>query len=236
MNILCLDLSTKTGWSVFIDGKLHDWGVISHSISGGYQEGNYPINIVDAAQQIAIDVMTLTKSFRIDIVVTEETNLGKNRYSQKILEFIHCVVCQMLYRSSIGIKYLDSSKWRKLLDLKLDSNQKVNNKKLKTDREMRKAEIGRNWEEENQQAIEQDISGLKPRERNKILKGYEVSKKQYITKEMRKCKSRGKVTFKHLSVQYVNKKFKLELKLKDNDIADSICLGVAYLKQLGELK
>ena len=79
-----------------------------------------------------------------------------------------------------------------------------------------------------------DIKDLKPRERNKELKAFEIKKKQYVSKEMRKCKSHGKVTFKHLSVQYVNKEFKLEFKLKDNDIADSICLGVATLKQNGE--
>jgi hypothetical protein len=40
---------------------------------------------------------------------------------------------------------------------------------------------------------------------------------------------KGKVTKKHLSVRYVNGKFGLALKIKDNDIADAICLGTAYI-------
>jgi hypothetical protein len=39
---------------------------------------------------------------------------------------------------------------------------------------------------------------------------------------------RGKLTPKHLAVRHVNKRFGLQLKLKDNDVADSICLGEAF--------
>lgn len=41
---------------------------------------------------------------------------------------------------------------------------------------------------------------------------------------------KGKVTSKHLSVAYVNQRFGLDLAQKDDDIADAICLGEAYLK------
>ncbi len=53
-----------------------------------------------------------------------------------------------------------------------------------------------------------------------------------LTKEQRKhnklvkAKSaRGKVTPKHLAVSHVNQTFGLSLKMKDNDIADAICLA-----------
>lgn len=41
---------------------------------------------------------------------------------------------------------------------------------------------------------------------------------------------RGKITKKHLSVAYANTTYNLNLKLLNNDIADAICLGTAYLK------
>lgn len=234
MRILCLDMSTKTGWSVFIDGELEQYGVINTPVYGEYQGEGYPNNIIVSATALANEVESLVRKYRINKVVTEETNLGKNRYAQKILEFIHCVVCQKLYSINVDVRYLDSSKWRALLGMKLDSDQRSANKKLKNDREMRKAEIGKNWDTIFADEVSDAIKDLKPRERNKELKAFEIKKKQYVSKEMRKCKSHGKVTFKHLSVQYVNKEFKLEFKLKDNDIADSICLGVATLKQNGE--
>lgn len=39
---------------------------------------------------------------------------------------------------------------------------------------------------------------------------------------------RGKITPKHLAVKYANEKFGLQLKIKDNDIADAVCLGNAF--------
>jgi hypothetical protein len=47
-------------------------------------------------------------------------------------------------------------------------------------------------------------------------------------------KKRGKITKKHLSVRMVNEKFNKSLKLKDNDEADAILLGLAYVTKLAQ--
>ena len=39
---------------------------------------------------------------------------------------------------------------------------------------------------------------------------------------------RGKITPKHLSVKHANEQFGLQLKIKDNDVSDAICLGKAF--------
>lgn len=41
---------------------------------------------------------------------------------------------------------------------------------------------------------------------------------------------RGKISKKHVALRFVNQSYGLNLKMKDNDIADAICQGVAYLK------
>lgn len=41
---------------------------------------------------------------------------------------------------------------------------------------------------------------------------------------------KGSVTKKHVAIRYVNANFGLDMKVKDNDICDAICLGVAYLR------
>lgn len=46
---------------------------------------------------------------------------------------------------------------------------------------------------------------------------------------VKKKLAKGKITRKHLSVRLVNELFKLELKLKDDDVADAIALGYAYV-------
>jgi len=47
-------------------------------------------------------------------------------------------------------------------------------------------------------------------------------------KEVRNGKARGKLTSKHLAVRWANQMFGLELKQKDNDIADALALATAF--------
>jgi Holliday junction resolvasome RuvABC endonuclease subunit len=56
-------------------------------------------------------------------------------------------------------------------------------------------------------------------------------KNRIAGKKSHSGKGQGKVTWKHLSVNYVNQKFNLDLLLAQNDIADAICLGLFGLKQ-----
>lgn len=56
--------------------------------------------------------------------------------------------------------------------------------------------------------------------------GIKLSKDQRKhNKAVNKKQVRGKITSKHLAVAKVNAQFGLSLKLKDNDIADAICLA-----------
>lgn len=52
-------------------------------------------------------------------------------------------------------------------------------------------------------------------------------------KDIKSGIEKKKVTVKHLSVQKANELFGLSLKMKDNDKADAILLGTAYLKKNG---
>lgn len=137
----------------------------------------YPYNLVDAANDIAIKVSELAKDIGPDIIVIENTVKGRNRHTQRILEFIHFCVLTIL-RGKWEIVYMDPSQWRKNIALRLSNDDKENNKEVS--------------------------KGLK----------------------------RGKITKKHLSVRHVNDNYKLKLKLKDNDIADSICLVEGYINQV----
>jgi len=52
-----------------------------------------------------------------------------------------------------------------------------------------------------------------------------------MQREMRKSTGvKGKTTKKHLAVRMVNERFGLSFKVKDNDIADSILLGLAFIQ------
>ncbi len=181
MKVLALDISTKTGWSYFesadsfpLYGTLHvkveDFNVNDHP----ELSPKYPFNIVIAADEMARQILDLYIKFLPDIVIIENTVKGRNRHTQRILEFLHKAVLDRFKDMRMKLKYIDPSRWRSVLEIRLSNDDKINNKLV------------------NQ------------------------------------GKKRGKITKKHLSVRAVNSLYNLKLKLKDNDIADSICLGRAF--------
>jgi len=239
LKVLSLDISSETGWSLFDNAKLISYGQSISSVRGG-QEGDYPLNIIRAAKLMADELAVIIKENDVHFVVIEETNLGKNRYSQKVLEFFHCVIVDTINafsgKSETQIKYLDSSEWRAALGLALSSDQRKENKNIKNEREEQKAIFERGWWNENNESFQKEILELGKRDSNKIKKIYNARCNKYILDNMRKFRTKSKkVNFKHLSVQYVNSNYDLNFKMKDNDIADSICLGEAFYKILGDM-
>lgn len=178
MKVLAFDLSTKTGWALFEDEELKDKGLTSVFVKDfnvnqrPEKSESYPYNIVDSANKMAANVYGICIIKKPDLVVIENTVKGRNRHTQRILEFIHKAVLDKL-RGEFNIQYLDPSEWRSILSLRMTDEDKKNNRLVS--------------------------SG----------------------------KKRGKITKKHLSVRLVNEMFGLSLKIKDNDIADAICLGKA---------
>lgn len=185
MIILSLDISTKTGWSLFSFDKkfeLQEYGLMSCKQEGTKFDVFDPDSIdkilltVDDYSTKLTDLLNKTKP---DRVVIEQTNLGRQRIVQKLLEWIH-------YKTIIIIKekvgqhpiFVDSSQWRKAVGLKLSVEDRKHNKDIK------------------------------------------------------KNKKRGKIGKKQLAVRIVNDLFKHvlkePLKMKDNDIADSILVGLGY--------
>ncbi|MDE2103616.1 MAG: hypothetical protein KGL39_40635 [Patescibacteria group bacterium] len=205
MRILGLDISTKTGWALvdYEAGKeprLLSSGVIR--LSGpvvGYAGGKYPWSYLGAADVESADIMGLIREQLPDVVVIEEVNLGRSRYAQRILEFIHCQFLMALRAmvsddGALNVVYVSSSVWRQCLGLKLTSAQRRDNARLSR----AKAEASASGTRLNKKAL-----GL-----------------------------RGKVTKKHLALAYANQRYGLQLRVKDNDIADAICLATAYADSL----
>jgi Holliday junction resolvasome RuvABC endonuclease subunit len=192
MKILALDLSTKTGFAVYKDLELIGYGQMKLE-KPILAYGPYPWCYAMAADAVAKSVWDLVVTHQPQIIVIEETNLGKNRYAQKALEFIHCSVLRALSlraSSDFQIVYLSSSSWRKALELTLTKEDKKNNTKLS------KAKA---FAEASKTKLDKKTLGI-----------------------------RGRINKKHVALRFVNQHFNLSLKVKDNDTADAICLGLAY--------
>ncbi len=196
IKILALDISSHAGYAVVeVEGeekKLIGYGIVEKK-AGVKEYGPYPWSYLEVANEVANALMDLVQEHNPDVVVIEETNLGKNRYAQKLLEFIHATFLELASNrlTHNQVVYISSSAWRSALGLQMTKEQKKANAKLAKAKK------------------EAQASGAK------------LDKKALGV--------RGKVTKKHLAVEHANKVFDLKLKVKDNDIADAICLALAHL-------
>lgn len=203
-----MDLSTSTGLSILDSGAekpvLVAFGAIKLPVPiCAY--GEYPWSYLNASRTMASCIATwichnsgvgMEGFAPIDLVVIEETNLGKNRYAQKALEFIHsAVLVQLELAFKDRVIYLSSSEWRHNLGLTLSKDDKKNNAQISKAKTLAKT-TGITIYEAKAQA------GLK-----------------------------GKINKKHIAIRYVNEYFGLSLKMKDDDVADSICLALAALNK-----
>jgi hypothetical protein len=183
MKILSLDISSKSGWALHKDDQLLEYGLIRVEVKDFNVNKDvnksplYPYNLLDAANEMGQRLLDIVLKIEPDKIVIENTVKGKNRHTQRLLEWIHKEVTERLRSKNISFHYLDPSEWRSILEIRLTNEDKKNNRLVN--------------------------SG----------------------------KKRGKVTKKHLSVRAANHLYSLNLKIKDNDIADAICLGRAFYER-----
>lgn len=242
MKLLCLDLSTNSGWSVLIDGKLSLYGNIKVKVDGNESSPIYPQNFIHMAHDLAHEVGKLFIEHQPNVIVIEETNKGKNRYSQKQLEFIHFAVNvklgSWLNSHNFKVHYLDTSEWRTLLGLSLDKDQRKLNGVLNNQRSDASKKLLKEYNMIHYDELRHKLS-VQPgkREQNKIQKEFNIKREKWIASMLKSFRSKiegkvvGKITVKTLSVNFVNQYFNTTFKKKDNDITDSICLGIAFEKK-----
>lgn len=200
MRILCLDLSTHTGYAIF-DGEMGSKPKLlrSGTIDLGkpvHAFGPYPHSYRIAAWTMVQKIWSVVGDDFVDamtnVVVIEEINSGRDRYVQKLLENIHTATLQhtILGEKSVYLNSDGADGWRTNLGLVMTKEQKKLNAKLS--KAKRTAEAA----------------------------GAKLDKKALGIK--------GKTTKKHLAVARANAEYDLKLKQKDNNEADAICLGLAY--------
>ena len=142
MVILSLDLSCSIGWAL-LKGENKENPVILDSGVLKFNQpilstGEYPWCYLTVSKIMQGKVKELLQSIKypIDVIVVEEINLGKRVYSQKILEYIHLQVLELLrpwaeQDPKHAVKYIRSSEWRKVLGINYSKEDKLNNKKIK---------------------------------------------------------------------------------------------------------
>lgn len=200
-SILAFDLSTKTGWCLVDLSPLEVYYNTNKDIvcrvrvrlgkllSNDNQACPYPENYLRRAESIAQGVRRVIANSKPDLVVIEETNGSRSRYTQKMLEYIHYAVLQEIRGLGLmgSVRYINTSSWRAMLGLNLSKDDKKRNARL--------------------------ARGLRSGKTKKDLG------------------IKGKINKKHLAVSYTNDRLvSLTLKMKDNDVAEAMCIAIATAK------
>lgn len=128
--VLALDISTKTGWVSLVssdDGiELEAYGTVP---AIHMPEGAYPQVFVTWAYQCYGAVAELIDRFAPDVLVIEETSAGsKAIYTQKILEYTHFLVAQMIKQTGIKAVYLMTEEWRRECGCLMTKDESKKNK------------------------------------------------------------------------------------------------------------
>lgn len=138
MKVIALDVSTKTGWAIFHDGQPISWGTVFPDKTVK-DFGQYPQNYVLLAEYLVEQVMSklfgddgdhsLLRNPPFEVVI-EETNAGRQNYSQKMLEFLHFVLIKRLAALGVTPKYIRSGEWRGATESKMTKEEKSLNAKI----------------------------------------------------------------------------------------------------------
>lgn len=138
MKILGFDMATKTGWALIEDGQLAQCGLLKPEKLSKEDAGDVKDLIEDYRYlAVAVGMADLVSDkvleYRPDYIWIEQTNAGSFRSTQKLLEFIHCVVLSKL--SNIGyapnVRYVDTSSWRSHLKIRMTKDDSKHNKLVK---------------------------------------------------------------------------------------------------------
>lgn len=200
MRLLALDIATTTGYAVFTDGVLVTYGSVTAKKSTLTLP--YPQDVAHTAYQIASVCWNICLKEAPEVIVVEDTNPGgrANRRSQKMLEFIHAYFLEKV--AGMDVRYISTRQWRDTdLGIKINDKDKFKNKKI--------TEI---------------------RVKAKKMTSSKKEERTLINKLKKEVGIAGKVNKKHATIQWVNATYNLSLTATQDDVADAIAIGSAFLK------
>ncbi len=150
MLVLSLDISTKCGWSLLEGEKSPDAvpkiihsGCIrtTHTIQNHPEIKGYPWGFLRSLNDLTDAIFILALTHKPDHIVIEDTNGGggrASRYTQKALEFIHCLLLNKINRK-FEVTYINSSDWRKAVNLQMSKTDKKHNRIARKIRDLKKS-------------------------------------------------------------------------------------------------
>lgn len=137
MRVLGLDLSKKSGWALIDDSTLVAYGLVKcYDNKLAFRGVSEDFMFIRDSLDIADHIRSIITQYPSDFIYIEQTNKGRNRTSQKQLEFIHYSVLAMIDQQGLKekVRYTDTSAWRMGLGIRMSKEDAQHNKQIKARR------------------------------------------------------------------------------------------------------
>ncbi len=135
MRVLGLDIATKTGYALLDSKSLVDKGLVTIKKlkNQALESCAEDFGFVCDAENMGEHLVALVSKCKPDFIYIEQTNKGRNRTSQKQLEFIHEAVLRRFWDKNWEqlVRYVDTSAWRSSLGVRMTKEDRDHNKKVK---------------------------------------------------------------------------------------------------------
>ena len=118
---MALDISSNNGFAVFQNEKLIAQNVFVRKVEGYKADvktfndlpEQYPYNFMEASEDVARRFLLVYEEHVCSMAIIEHPELGKQRLSQRLLEWNHYAICKKFKENGIPIKYILVADWRK---------------------------------------------------------------------------------------------------------------------------
>ena len=122
--ILALDLSThSTGWSIYADGKLIDYGYIYQSKSEKWDTKRIHF--------IKMEIMKILKQNKINVVAMEDI-IFKTKRALYTLSKLQGVMCDLFYNNDIKYCLISPQEWKSEYDINRDDYEGGKNTRIES--------------------------------------------------------------------------------------------------------
>lgn len=211
--LLAIDLSTKPGYAIFHGRELKHYDTIFPKRE--YKDaGKYPLNYLALTEEIVCEVLSLIPLSTINViqpfnlnVVLEETTASQSNYSQKKLEFLHCLLLYELRELGIVPMYVRDGVWKDMVGARQINSEKNHNARISRQKKKKKDKF--KAENPDAEKIPAFRASIKTEDgRSKVLR--RLDEKDY-------------------SIRAVKEHFGIELSREQEDTADAINIGWALL-------
>jgi hypothetical protein len=133
MKILSLDLSSSTGFAVLdseAPAKPVEFGIVKLEKTAK-EYAPHPWGYLLAAQDMTGRLLDIIERVNPDKIVVEEVNSARARFSQKYLDYIHCILLMSMPSNMRDrVVFINTSDWRRTMGVQMTKEDKNQNARL----------------------------------------------------------------------------------------------------------